>query len=375
MRISFVGDIMLGRFVGEKFSQTNYQIVSSEIVDKLKQSDYVIANLESPIIDSQTESEDDHLRFLGDSAILEQFDWVDCFSLSNNHINDCGTIGMNQTISALNSYNLSWNGLYKEEYVPFLIEEQNCKIAVITCTDLMNIEFSENCLWKTLRVGDSYIDNIIKKYNEQGYFIALYAHVGMLFTRFPSPAIRDYLHSKVDLGVDLIVTVHSHALGGMEEYNGVPIFHSLGDFIMDGNSFRRRQNYILNVEIERNKIKSWDIIPTIIDVELRTVIPNDKAQKKMRQSFQLVSSKLDKHREDYSDFYKVQYKKEMLAHSLSTLHFIFKTKGIIGMFRLLYVRIFDVFGMIGRVFKDKSKMRYDVGVVSSKRKMSNKSIK
>ena len=375
MKISFVGDIMLGRFVGEKFSQTNYQIVSSEIVDKLKQSDYTVANLESPIIDSQTEREDDHLRFLGESTILEQFDWVSCFSLSNNHINDCGTIGMDQTISALNKYGLSWNGLYKDEYIPFLIEERECKIAIVTCDDLMNIEFSEDCPWKTLRVGDLYVESIIKKYKEQGYFIILYAHVGMLFTRFPSPAIRDYLHEKVDLGVDLVVTVHSHALGGMEEYNGALIFHSLGDFVMDGSSFRRRKNYILNVEIEQNKLKSWEIVPTVIDVELQTIIPSDKVGKKLRRSFKAVSSKLDKHRDDYFDFYKVQYKKEMLSHSLSTLHFIFKTKGVAGLLRLLSVRIFDVFGMINRVLKDKSKMRYDVGVGSSKHKMSNKSIK
>ena len=375
MQISFVGDVMLGRFVGEKFSQTNYQIVSSLIIDKLKQSAYVIANLESPIIDDQTERENEHLRFLGEPSILKQFDWISCFSLSNNHINDCGIIGMDQTIAALDKQGLAWNGLYKREYTPYLIEKQDYKIAIITCDDLMNIEFSEDCPWKTLRVDDLLIDTIINNYKQRGYFIILYAHVGMLFTRFPSPVIRDYLHSKVDLGVDLAVTVHSHALGGMEEYNGVPIFHSLGDFVMDGSSFRRRQNYILNIEIEHNKLKCWNIIPAIIDVELQTVIPCDKDQKKMRRSFDLVSNKLNKHRTDYVDFYKRQYKKEMLAHSLSTLHFIIKTKGIVGMFRLLFVRIFDVFSMINRVLKDKSKMRYDVGAGSSKHKMSNKSIK
>lgn len=375
MKITFIGDIMLGRFVGEKYNSAKYDIVSPKIKKHISHSDYVIANLESPIIERATKREDHHLKFLANPEILEQFKWVNCFSLSNNHINDCGTIGMEQTMAALDRYKINWNGLYKHNYQPFLFENGQTKGAIITCDDLMNYEFADDCPWKTLRVGDDYIPNLIRKYRDLGYFVVLYAHVGMLFTRFPSPEIRAYLHKMADAGADLIISAHSHALGGFEKYKETLIFHSLGDFVMDGNSFRRRQACILDVEIEKNKLLKWDISPTQIDFNLQTVLPNKKTDKKLHKSFNYVSEMLAKHKVDYTKFYKNQYKKEMIAHSVSTLAFLIKTKGFFGMGKMIWVRVSDVLGMINRMLSDRSKMRYDSDLNMENGKYSNSKIK
>lgn len=88
--ISFIGDIMLGRFVAEHFTIKPYQLISGDLIEELKSSDVRIANLESPV--SSVESEDS-LRFAANPKLLDQFKWVDCFSLSNNHINDFGIQG------------------------------------------------------------------------------------------------------------------------------------------------------------------------------------------------------------------------------------------------------------------------------------------
>ena len=59
MKFSVVGDIMLSRLVGAKYAETRYNILADDVRRKLNQSDYVIANLESPILD--VDSEFDHL--------------------------------------------------------------------------------------------------------------------------------------------------------------------------------------------------------------------------------------------------------------------------------------------------------------------------
>lgn len=375
MKISFVGDIMLGRFVGEKYAQNPYRIVTPSITEKLSKSDCVIANLESPVLEHDTPRANDHLRFFGQPQVLEQFKWVGCFSLSNNHINDGGTIGMDQTTAILDQYGLLWNGLYKKEYTPFIISGEEQRIAVITCDDLMNDEFAKDCPWKTLRVGDSLIDQTIARYKREGYFVIVYAHVGMLFTRFPSPSLRTILHDWVDAGAGMIVTVHSHVAGGMEYYKEVPIFHSLGDFVMDGNSFRRRKNYILNVQIEAGKLTDWDIMPTVISMDLQTEIPSIRQQRKQQKSFEFVSRKLAKHTTDYKTFFRNQYRKEMLAHSLSTIHFLYQTKGLRGLLRLLRLRMFDVVKVITGIVKDQSDQRYDVDAASPKHRLPNEKLK
>ena len=205
-----------------------------------------IANLESPI---SSQSTDDSLKFAANADLLEQFKWVDCFSLSNNHINDFGSQGMKETIEALNSKSIGHNGLFNDKYTPFLIEKNGERIAVITCADMMNYEFSKDCPYKTLRLNQEHeIIKIIHHYKEQDFFIILYAHVGMLFTRFPNPVIRDFVHSMVDVGADCIVTAHPHCLGGYEHYKDKLIVYSLGDFLMDGASFRRRKAGILKTQ-------------------------------------------------------------------------------------------------------------------------------
>ena len=49
MKISFIGGIMLGRFVSDSFKAKPYDIISPVIQDKVRESDFDIANLESPI--------------------------------------------------------------------------------------------------------------------------------------------------------------------------------------------------------------------------------------------------------------------------------------------------------------------------------------
>ena len=59
MKISVLGDVMLSRLIGEKYEKTNYNIVSNDVKQKLRKSDYVIANLESPILDSDDDFDEE----------------------------------------------------------------------------------------------------------------------------------------------------------------------------------------------------------------------------------------------------------------------------------------------------------------------------
>lgn len=372
MQISFVGDIMLGRYVAEKYAKVPYELLSESVIKELQKADVRIANLESPITSVEA---DDSLKFGGNKEILRQFSWINCFSLSNNHINDFGNQGMLDTIDNLDKEGIKYNGLYKENYESFKIEKEAERIAVIMCTDMMNVEFDESCPFKTLRVNEpDEVANEIHKCKEEGYFTILFAHIGMLFSRFPNPPSRDFLHKMVDEGADCIVTVHSHCIGCHEEYKGVHIFHSLGDFLMDGASFRRRTAYILSLEVKNNRIVNWIMQPTKTSMELQVVIPEDKEAKQIVSKYEKDSRKLAKIKDSYRSFYKREYRKDMLSHSLSTLHFELERRGIKGLAHILRVRFRDVFGMIKRMITDRSNMAYDTDGVDAKHKMSNKDI-
>lgn len=367
-KISFIGDVMLGRVIGQRYGKQKYDIVDPALRDKIIEgADIVFANLESPVV-YKSKTEGDHLQFKGNPDALDELKWIDIFTLSNNHITDCGTEGITETIEILERKGFKHNGIYSRDYEPFLFNKNGEKVAIVVATDMLNIPFAENCAWKTMRVGDEKVMEVLKKYHDGGYCVILYAHIGMLFTRYPNPFTCDYLHKCVENGADIIVTAHSHCLGGMEMYKDKPIFHSLGDFIMDGNSFRRRRSAALKLNIEGGRMKSWSIVPAMIDMNYMTVSPELKTDVKMRKSFEKVTKDLKIHASNYQKFFKTQYKKEMLNHTISTLYFLMKQRGISGMLKMVSMRFEEVLRMFTWVSKDRSKDRRDDDAIRADRK-------
>jgi poly-gamma-glutamate synthesis protein (capsule biosynthesis protein) len=358
---------MLSRFIGEKYTNSPKNIISTKVMDILNTSDCIIANLESPISE-KVDTEYDHLLFKANPQLLSQFTFIDCFVLANNHINDCGTMGMGETISHLNTYNIPYTGLYETDYIPHIIEQDESKIAVVTCTDMMNENFASDCPWKVLKIDDKLLDEKIKAYKSDGYFVILYAHVGLLFTRFPNPPVRKLLQEKIELGADTVISVHPHVLGGYEIYKNKPIFYSIGDFVMDGNSFRRRKATILELNIENNKLLSWNLTPTLINKNLQTVIPDKKTERTILKSWNYVSKILDNNTDNYESLFPKLYRNEMYQHSLSTLKFLLLTKGIKGTLKLVKLRIDEVKRMLKWVKSDRSDLRRDDDAIEKNRK-------
>lgn len=369
-KITFIGDVMLGRIIGQKYKKEQYPIVEQKLRNKISESDLVFANLESPVC-YKSKTDGDHLQFRGNPETLKELNWIHAFSLSNNHITDCGTEGISETIKLLDENGFLHNGIFKDTYTPFVFEDGGEKIAIVTVTDMLNIPFTEDCPWKTLRVGDPIVMDIIKKLHEEDYCVILYAHIGMLFTRYPNPFTRDYLTECTDNGADIIVSAHSHCLGGMEYHKEKPIFYSLGDFIMDGNSFRRRQSAALQLKIKGKKVVSWNLIPAEINMNYQTVIPNKRTVYKMETSFKKVSTDILKHADTYQKFFKLQYKKEMINHTCSTLHFLIKQRGVRGMLKMVKMRFEEVLRMFTWVSKDRSSDRRDDEAISANRKKFN----
>lgn len=334
MVLSFIGDICLGRHIREKFEESvNWHLVSNDVVDRLKTNNgKIIANLESPVSEKY---ENKNMQFCGNPDMLEQFKWIDCFSLANNHINDFGEEAIESTIQNLNNYGFAYNGIYKEEYQPYLIEEENCKIAVICCAPRVSVPFSKDSKYHLLLNNDPVLDETIGKYKAADYLVIVYAHMGSMFCSYPNPSVLESTHKLIDAGCDCVFVSHPHCIGGVYKYHDVPVFYSLGDFLMDGASFRRRQAYSVMLDIKNNKIVEWDIIPTITTKDLRVEFPKKRVEKRILNNISKVATKMEKNHINYGRFYKWQYKKDIIRHSMSTMNFLYTTEGFAGLVKVL----------------------------------------
>lgn len=355
--ISFLGDLMLGREVGANYKLNKNPIVSNKIKDEISHSDFILANLEAPLAGNFKE-EDDIMTFIADPKTLSEVEFINAFSIANNHINDAETHGIEETIKHLNHNNFICNGFYTDTYKPILIEKKELKFAVICCTDILNIPIlDKNYKRKLLWLDSLEIDECINFYKNDGYFVILYVHGGIMFSRYPNPKFREILHSKIDKGVDLIVTVHPHVIGSQELYKDKLIFYSLGDFVMDGMSKRRRGSMILNIEIDNNYCVKYDLIPTVIKNNLTTDLAQNNTKDKLLKSWNNTSQKLKLNSVKYHDFYKKVYRKEIFSHIISTIIFQIKNRSFLDFIKLFIHRSKDFKNMTRWLFKDTSKMR------------------
>lgn len=176
---------------------------------------------------------------------------IDCVSISNNHINDYGSQGYEDTKAALDAAGVQWG----EEGKTVYYEKRGYKIAVI-CVSMY---------------GSGIVPNIIEYIeeadNESDYQI-VYFHGGTEAIHEPEEWKKQACHDLVDAGADLIMGDHPHVLQPLEKYNGATIIYSLGNFIFGGNRHPENRTIIyqhtLTITEGKLKIQVGKIIPCYV---------------------------------------------------------------------------------------------------------------
>lgn len=236
MVVTFTGDISItGSFIKE--IETNNEIFSEAILKILKQSNYVVGNLEGPATDIIPANSKNIKLKSPKNTIQYLFKRnINVFNLANNHILDCNTDGVNDTTEAINQNNCSYFGIGKntrEASQAKILKHNGCKIALIGLTvPSVNIENAQTKVFTSKEF--IILKNRIQELNHKVNYIIINYHGGEEFTNYPSPTKRKFLKkiSKIE-GVDIIIAHHSHTLQSYEKYKGKYIFYSLGNFIFD----------------------------------------------------------------------------------------------------------------------------------------------
>lgn len=176
---------------------------------------------------------------------------IDCVSISNNHIMDYGEQGYEDTKAALDAAGVQWGEDGKIVYY----EKNGYKIAVI-CVSMYS---------------SYYVDGIIEAINTAGKesdYQVVYFHGGTEAIHEPEDWKIQACHDLADAGADLIMGDHPHVLQPMEEYNGVTIIYSLGNFIFGGNRQPENRTIIyrhtLTITKDKLDLQTGEIIPCYV---------------------------------------------------------------------------------------------------------------
>ena len=153
---------------------------------------------------------------------------VEAVSLENNHVMDHGTEGYEDTKRTLREAGV----IYSNSSEPGIIQVKDVQICMLSyyCIDRYDKPIGEySSLWEKVPAD---ITAAKKLYP----IVIVSFHWG--FEKDYSPRENQIRmgHLAVDSGADLVIGHHSHRINPIEEYNGVYICYSLGNFCFAGNN-------------------------------------------------------------------------------------------------------------------------------------------
>lgn len=290
MKITIAGDFAT-TYRGEHAVESGHAF-SQEVLTILRDSDFSIVNLESPVADEGCEpiekvgpnlrTKSNSLRYLKDSG-------VNIVTLANNHFFDFGEKGVRQTIESLQDIGIQYvgGGRIEEEKRHYLyVEKDNCKIAILNYCEA---EFSVR-----RGAGSNHIYPInvyydIQKAKIDADFVIAIMHGGHEGYNLPSPRMQQLYRFFIDAGANVVVNHHQHCYSGYEIYHGGNIFYGLGNFFFDEPKDADKlwtEGFLLQLELVEHRLANCILIPYIQCTKDKAVVRlmNDKEHREFNDN-------------------------------------------------------------------------------------------
>lgn len=263
--LSFTGDMLLSSLHGKRepgnfldyAAKHEPEYFLQNVSPIFQADDFTVVNLETVLTDRaltpREKTTNPAYWFRGptaNTAILTS-SGVEAVSLSNNHTDDYGPAGRQDTINAVAGAGL----LYGNDERTFYLEKFGYRIAVIC-----------HGLWNEQQAGA--IARRIREAEAESDFQIVFYHGGAEAVHTPEAWRVRASRTLVDAGADLVLGNHPHVLQPRETYQGVEIVYSLGNFCFGGN--RRPKNrtiiYQLNLRVVDGELMETvsEIIPCYV---------------------------------------------------------------------------------------------------------------
>lgn len=223
--ILFFGDMMLDRTVSKRMSEYGASYPFVHIKNLLEANDIVGANLEGVFTKNNSIAEKNNkiLRFTfkpGLVAELKELGFT-IVSQANNHTNDFGREGSDESFLNLSQYNIKHFGNYfNDEQISEVVTKNGRKISFIGFN-----EFAYNNYENVLR------EITIRKNDTD--FVIVVPHWGDEYQVVANTKQRTLAREFIDAGADMVIGAHPHVVQDIDIYKDKLIFYSLGNFVFD----------------------------------------------------------------------------------------------------------------------------------------------
>ena len=275
-------------------SSTSVIVVSDELKSFIQSCDLKVVNFEVPLKPDEELPRQGRERFFQNDdapAFLRRLGF-NLFPLANNHVFDWGDKGFMKTKAALGDAAFG-SGSYEEAYQIKIVEINGVKIGFLALSfaaykgvfdDVANHE-GLGCAY----INDLRVNHDIIEAKKQVDYLFVLPHDGIEYIDIPLPETIARYRDFIDYGADAVIGTHPHCPQGWEEYNGKPIFYSLGNFLFnskEGYDYRATnrphwyEGLCVLMIIADGKL-TWEVVNTRNVDNVEIVIDHDEARDKI----------------------------------------------------------------------------------------------
>ncbi len=258
--MSFIGDCMLATDRGGEY-EGSFNLLAKEVgpsyffenfTELFESDDWTVANLENVF----TDNPDAKTRNKGytpaywyksttaNTAILNEGS-IEIVSLANNHSEDYGKIGYDDTRAALEAADVMWGD--NESIIT--LEKEGFTVALY-CTTFYYTGYDRIISDKMAKVDADYK--------------IVYFHGGTERVHEPDEWKAAGARRMIDNGIDLVIGGHPHVLQPIEIYKGKTIVHSLGNFVFGGSRSEENRTIVYRITLTATEGEITDISDEII---------------------------------------------------------------------------------------------------------------
>jgi poly-gamma-glutamate synthesis protein (capsule biosynthesis protein) len=265
-------------FAGDFVPPENVEnLFTDELQSVLKDKDFSIVNLETPLTNGNQKIEKTGNSFKRTPSVIKHIKdgLFDAVALSNNHIRDYGDEGVLDTIETCKRNNILTVGAGKdlsEAAKAMRLSLKGKKICILNYSEReFNIAGESIAGANPFDLIDAFYQ--IREEKEQSDFVMVIYHGGLENHSLPTPGLRKRLRFLVNVGADAIICHHTHVASSYEIYSGRPICYGLGNFCFDYKK-------LLNVELHQSLLARIIIDSDKVELQLSCVNYN-RAEKKI----------------------------------------------------------------------------------------------
>lgn len=259
--------------------------VYGDLLDVLRQADYRIVNLESPLAGTEFIVKSG-AAFTGKPRHLQVLTQVpfDAVTLANNHTFDTGMDGFRETCFLLDRAGIArvGAGTLPDAVKPLEIEKNGIRAAVFNFSEGEDMRGASGTVPGVAPWDPDAVCGQIREAKKSGRFHAVIAivHCGLEYYPFPPMYVYQTFEKLAAAGADLIAGHHVHVPQGMARFGSVPAYFSLGNFVFyqENSLLHRKTGYLLSVEITPDGIRNSEPLPYRIGRDcLRQLDPAEKS--------------------------------------------------------------------------------------------------